>query len=74
MNPIKKRSKAIIDQSNCVACGCCEKICPLQAIVVVGGIMAKVNPENAWAAENARKNARPALSIFRRLKREKTLV
>ncbi|MCI6640229.1 MAG: 4Fe-4S binding protein [Pygmaiobacter massiliensis] len=45
MNPIKKRRKAIIDQSNCVACGCCEKICPLQAIVVVGGIMAKVNPE-----------------------------
>ena len=29
---------------NCVACGSCEKACPLGAIAVYKGLWAKVNP------------------------------
>ena len=32
MNTGKKRRKAVVDQKTCVACGCCVKVCPLQAI------------------------------------------
>ena len=31
----KKRRRAVVDQKACVACGCCVKVCPLQAIAVV---------------------------------------
>lgn len=41
----KKRRKAVVDSSACVACGCCVKVCPLQAIEVVRGIMAQVDGE-----------------------------
>ena len=29
--------------ADCVACGCCIKVCPLQAIEIVRGVMAQVN-------------------------------
>lgn len=45
MNNGKKRRKAVVDQKTCVACGCCVKVCPLQAIEIVKGIMAQVNQE-----------------------------
>ena len=37
----RKRRKAFIDKT-CVACGCCVKVCPMQAIEIVRGIMAQV--------------------------------
>ena len=40
----KKRRRAVVDPSACVACGCCVKVCPLQAIEVVRGITAQVRP------------------------------
>lgn len=43
MGMAKKRRKAAVEQSACVACGCCVKVCPLQAIQVVRGIMAQVD-------------------------------
>ncbi len=39
------RRKAVVDRQACVACGCCVKVCPLQAIEIVRGIAAQVNPE-----------------------------
>lgn len=42
MNPVKIRRKAAVNQSACVACGCCVKVCPRQAIEVVRGIAARV--------------------------------
>ena len=46
MTPVgKKRRRAILDQTACVACGCCVKICPLQAIEIVRGIFAQVHGE-----------------------------
>ncbi len=41
----KKRRKAVVDGSDCVACGCCVKVCPLQAIEIVRGMMARVKEE-----------------------------
>ena len=38
MNSVKKRRRAVVDPSACVACGCCVKVCPLQAIEIVRGL------------------------------------
>ena len=45
MNPVKKQRKAMVNQSACVACGCCVKVCPLQAIEIVRGVMAQVRQD-----------------------------
>lgn len=42
---LRKKRKAFVDAGACVACGCCVKACPLKAIAVWRGIMAKVDPE-----------------------------
>ena len=39
-----KRS-AFIRTDDCVACGCCARVCPLSAIQVWRGVYAKVDPE-----------------------------
>ena len=41
----RKKRYAVVTQSDCVACGCCEKVCPLSAIQVWRGVRAAVNPE-----------------------------
>ena len=40
-----KRRTAVVDQAVCVACGCCVKVCPLQAIKIIQGVTAQVNRE-----------------------------
>lgn len=45
MDRVRKRRKAVVDQTACVACGCCVKVCPMQAIAVVQGIRAEVAEE-----------------------------
>ena len=45
MNLGKKRRRAVVDRSLCVACGCCVKVCPVQAIGIRRGIAAQVNRE-----------------------------
>ena len=40
---MRKKKKASVNQSNCVACGCCVKVCPLTAITIFKGIMAQVD-------------------------------
>lgn len=45
MNPGKKRRKAVVEERDCVACGCCVKVCPLGAIQVLHGITARVNQD-----------------------------
>ena len=41
----RKRKRAFVDTDHCVACGCCVKVCPLQAIEIVRGVMAQVRQE-----------------------------
>lgn len=40
-----KAKKAASVGSECVACGCCEKVCPMGAIKVEMGIIARVDRE-----------------------------
>ena len=42
---IRKKRKAFVNSQDCVACGCCVKVCPKQSISIWKGILAKVNPE-----------------------------
>lgn len=45
MSPVNKRRKAVVDESACVACGCCVKVCPMRAIEAVRGVTARVDRE-----------------------------
>lgn len=42
-NSKKNRRRAQIDRNLCVACGCCVKVCPMNAIEVYRGLYAQVN-------------------------------
>ena len=37
------KRKAYINRGECVACGCCVKVCPMGAIRVVSGLYADVD-------------------------------
>lgn len=37
------KRKAFVSTRDCVACGCCVKVCPKQAISVYKGLYATVN-------------------------------
>lgn len=41
----KVKRKANVSKSECVACGCCVKVCPMEAIKVYRGIYAEVDTE-----------------------------
>lgn len=38
-----KKRKAVVSIRECVACGCCVKVCPRNAITIPKGIYADVN-------------------------------
>lgn len=40
---VRKKRKAFVNQSDCVACGSCVKVCPMKAIQIFHGIMAQVD-------------------------------
>lgn len=42
---IRKKKKAFVSADDCVACGCCLKVCPRNAIEIWHGIMARVDME-----------------------------
>lgn len=42
---IKKKRKAFVTVQDCVACGCCAKVCPRNVIEIRKGITAKINLE-----------------------------
>ncbi len=39
------KRKATVSIRECVACGCCMKVCPKNAITISKGIFAEINPE-----------------------------
>lgn len=45
MSAIRTKRKAFVAQEDCVACGCCVKVCPMGAIQILKGITAQVDPE-----------------------------
>ena len=42
---IRRKRKAVVDTDMCVACGCCVKVCPMEAIEIWRGIAARVAEE-----------------------------
>jgi heterodisulfide reductase subunit A-like polyferredoxin len=43
MPEVKRKRRAQVAQEDCVACGCCVKVCPVGAISVHRGLFAQVN-------------------------------
>mgnify|MGYP005790425201 CR=1 FL=1 len=45
MEAVKRRARrhAQVDAAHCVACGCCAKVCPMDAIAVWHGVEARVD-------------------------------
>ena len=41
----RMKRRAFIRTDDCVACGCCVRVCPLSAIQVRPGVRAAVDPE-----------------------------
>ncbi len=41
----KRRKRAVVEKKDCVACGCCVKVCPKSAIHVEKGIFAVIDVE-----------------------------
>lgn len=39
----RRKRRAAVDESACVACGCCMRVCPLSAITVWRGVRAVVD-------------------------------
>ncbi|MEG1141899.1 MAG: 4Fe-4S binding protein [Clostridia bacterium] len=39
------KKKAILDSNQCVACGTCVKVCPLNLISIEQGVFAKINTD-----------------------------
>ena len=37
------KRKAVINTQECVACGCCIKVCPRNALTIPNGIFAKID-------------------------------
>ena len=45
MAGIRKKRRAFVEQTDCVACGCCVKVCPMNAIRVYRGLYAQVSED-----------------------------
>ena len=44
MADVRIKRRAFVAQQYCVACGCCVKVCPMEAIRIIKGIVAQVDP------------------------------
>ena len=45
MAGIRKNRRAFVEQRDCVACGCCAKVCPMKAIQIYRGLYALVDED-----------------------------
>ena len=43
MSQTKVKRKARVEQKDCVACGCCLKVCPRDAITIYKGLYAVID-------------------------------
>ncbi len=55
MNTGKKRCQAVVEKKDCVACGCCVKVCPKEAITVIKGLFAQVDTDRCVGCDKCAK-------------------
>ena len=65
MDKSKKKRKAFVQQSGCVVCGCCVKVCPLGAIQIMNGIMAEVDMTKCVGCGKCAKECPASVIIIR---------
>lgn len=59
------RKRAQVEEASCVACGCCVKVCPMDAIHVVLGTMAKVDDNKCIGCGKCAKECPASIIIIR---------
>ena len=45
MTGSRRKRKAVVAQSECVACGCCVKVCPMGALEINHGLYAQIHED-----------------------------
>ncbi len=68
------KRKAFVQSADCVACGCCVKVCPASAIEVFKGIAARVNAEKCVGCGRCQEECPASVISIREVEYEKTLV
>ena len=74
MASIRKKRKAFVEQADCVACGCCVKVCPLEAIRIISGIMAQVDMGKCVGCGKCAKECPASVITVREVEHEKAMV
>ncbi len=70
----RKKRKAFVDENFCVACGCCAKVCPMSAIHVPNGIMAKVDLQKCVGCGKCAKECPASVIAIQEVENEKEMV
>ena len=71
MTSVQKKRKAFVEQSDCVACGCCVKVCPLGAIQIIKGVMAQVDMEKCVGCGKCAKECPAGVIMIQEEKKKK---
>lgn len=73
MNQVKrKKRKAHVEERDCVACGCCVKVCPMSAIQIFHGVMAVAESgKMCWLRKVCKSVSGNRLFQFRRRQRKR---
>lgn len=74
MASIRKKRKAFVEQADCVACGCCVKVCPLEAIRIISGIMAQVDMGKCVGCGKCAKECPASVITVQEVEHEKAMV
>ena len=59
---VMRKKRAFVDADFCVACGCCKKVCPMEAIEIWRGVVAGVDLEKCVGCGKCAKEC-PATAI-----------
>jgi len=62
---MKKKRGAFVTEEDCVACGCCMKVCPRDAIKIWKGIAAKVDLERCVGCGKCAKECPASVIVIR---------
>ncbi len=56
--------KAIVNKSDCVACGCCVKVCPKNAINIFKGLFAEIKKDMCIGCKRCQKECPASVIIM----------